>query len=382
MNQLGFDSLHRFLASARWPSLPTAEPTFFTVAGIERKELPLSNVYAFFFRSTEKHGLRMLFGEALLAVIKAKQPLPIGFPETIGQLQVAREYPMNDGQRLDLLLHDGFTQGSVDGATFAILVENKIDHWLTNNITNYWDSISHDLPKIGVVLGLRDEHPTKPWVFVSHLELARAVEQRLGPIISRINPRYLPILLHFLEYLKQMSNAHDELSTIFTFIQRHRQELAQAHGLLAYLKPERFAQTIADAFGSGYAETQVLADYPRVRIHPTATKRIDYLVWFGNVLDLNAKPEFSITLWPGENMAKETRSELRQMLLAQSAAQGTGIIRPSWFSDEKWFDIMLAGKDYPFYGTTLTDLEQQVREAFQTDWLPMESSWLSLPIAV
>lgn len=379
MAQIELDLLRSFLASARWPALPTVEPTFFTVAGIERKELPLSNAYAFFFRSAEKHGLRMLFGEALLAIIKAKQSLPSSFPEAVSQLRVAREYSMNGGQRLDLLLHDGFAEGSAEGATFAVLVENKVDHWLANDLTNYWDSLPKDLLKIGIVLGLRDEHPNKPWIFVSHLELTRAVEQRLGPAIGRVNPRYLPILLHFLEYLKQMSNAHDELSAVFTFIQRHRQELAQAQGLLAYLKPERFAQTIADAFGSGYTETQVLIDYPRVRIHPATTKRIDYLVWFGNVLDLNAKPEFSITLWPGENMAKETRSDLRQMLLAQSAAQGTGVTRPNWFSDERWFDTMLVGKDYPFYGSTLADLEQQVREAFQTDWLPIESSWLALP---
>jgi hypothetical protein len=136
MAQIEFDLLRRFLPSARWPALPTAEPTFFTVAGIERKELPLSNAYSFFFRSTEKHGLRMLFAEALLAVIKAKQPLPIGFPETIGQLQVAREYPMNDGQRLDLLLHDGPSERLIDGATFAVLIENKVDHWLANNLSS------------------------------------------------------------------------------------------------------------------------------------------------------------------------------------------------------------------------------------------------------
>ena len=291
MGQLDFTLQQQFLKSAYWPVLPKAEATFFSIAGIERKELPLSNVYAFFFRSGEKHGLQSLFGEALLSVAQSKQASPIALAAPIGRLQAAREYPMHKGQWLDLLVHDGPAERSVSGATFAVLVENKIGHWLANDLDNYWNSIPDEIAKVGVVLGLNNENPQTPWVYVSHLELARAVELRLGPAISRVNPRYLSVLLHFLEYLKQMSDAHDELAQVFHFTQRHRAELAQAQEILAYLKPERFAQTISNAFGNGYTDTQVLADYPRVRIHPEASNTIDYLVWFGHILELNQQPE-------------------------------------------------------------------------------------------
>ena len=348
------------------------QPNFFSIAGIERRELPLSNTYAFFFRSDEPHGLGTLFCEALLGLLHQKVPSkPV--PVLNGLVRVAREHPMDGGQWLDLLLHDGSVERPISrDATFAILVENKIDHGLHNNFTNYWKSVS--VPgQLAVVLGCKREPLATPWVYVTHTELARAVEHRLGSVISKVHARYLPVLLHFLDYLKHMTdNNHDNFAVAFDFAQRNRNAMAEAQKIAKAINGQQMATAVAEAFGQNYCQRGWFDD----RVDIQHTKRVDlrYVVFFRNVLDLSRNPGYAITLYAGGANPKQVAA-WRDYLTGLSKKDATGISVLSWFP----FNDLLVGKSYyPPVNVTLQELKEHISQSLKEDWQPLEPNWLDL----
>ena len=372
MPELNITALAQFLHTARWPTLREEQPTFFSIAGIGHKELPLSNVYAFFFDSEEVHGLGPLFLQALLDAVDAKSAEQVAkWPSLEGPVRVAREYGVDGQQRLDLLIHDGPTATTVQGASYAVLIENKVNHWLANDLDNYLRSVRGAARKLGVVLGIRREYPVAPWVFVSHTELAQAVQNRLGPQLSRMHARYLPVLLHFLEHLTGMSEQNDNFTLAFNFAQRHRQQLAQAQRVLNDLNGQALGRAVVEVFGAGYEQQVGFDDRVDIRLIKPAPLR--YIVFYDHVLDLTKSPGFTITLYAA-SADRALADKWRTYLEAQPWIQQIGATKLPWFR----FDALLVGKEYAFTGGSLTEFKDAVREALLQDWQPQEETWVEL----
>lgn len=371
-----------FLTSPSWPVIAIPQPTFFSLAKIEHKELPLSNTYAFFFNSTGPHGLGNLFTRALLEVLNQKgHALPVQ-AELLGRIQAVREYPIaqadNPTKWLDLLLHDGYQARPIPAsATFAVLVEIKVWHHLHNDLAAYWQAIPTK-QKRGIVLGFRKESPqNENWLFVAHLELALAIEQQLKEAPELPTLYYKPILHHFLDHIKHMSGAApDSFAEAFTYAQRHRIELQRTQQLLKQLQPAWLAEVIASAFGDEYVQGSYFED--RVHITPKRGGSIDYLVWFGHLLQIDAPtPSFSITLFPtvgDEDLPPDARDQLKERF----SEADKGVKKLEWFDDE-WYDEMIVGKNYCLnpLAPTLEALKDQLRQALQEDWQPVETHWIN-----
>jgi hypothetical protein len=372
MSELNTAALAQFLHTSPWPALHEEQPTFFSIAGISHKELPLSNMYAFFFDSEEVHGLGSLFLQALLDTVAAKNTQQVAeWPPLEGPVRVAREYGVDERQRLDLLVHDGPAHTTVQGASYAVLIENKVNHWLANDLDNYLQSVRGAARTLGVVLGVRREYPNKPWVFVSHAELAQAVQHRLGPQLSRVHARYLPVLLHFLEHLTGMSEQNENFSLAFNFAQQHRQQLALAQRVLNELEGQTLGRAIVEAFGPGYEQQVAFDDRVDIRLVKPAPFR--YIVYYGHILDLTKPSSFTITLYaPFAN--KTLANKWRTYLEAQAWIQQLGATKLAWFN----FDALLVGKEYAFTGKNLPEFMNAVGEALQRDWQPQEESWVVL----
>lgn len=367
MSEQDIDTLAKFLHTARWPVLHERLPTFFNIAGIAHKELPLSNCYGFFFRSEESHGLGKLFGKSLLDVVRGKGALPDGWPEMVGPVRVAREYPMNKGQWLDLLVHDGLEDRHLQEASFVILVENKVRHELVNELCNYWDSINEPTSKLGIVLGARHERDEENWLFVAHWELAAAVRKRLGPLEPKANPRYLPLLEQLLEHMTYMRDTqHDNFTQAFDFVYQHREQVAQAQRVLEAMQaPQALADAITRAFGDGYEQAGCFPN--RVQLRRRSGGPLDYIVYFGHLLDISQPAGYTIALY----IANGGTAGQAQQWLAFLRQLAPGLKRLNWFD----FDDLVAGREYLTEPSSLSSLELEIRRKLETDWLPLEQVW-------
>ncbi|RYE90384.1 MAG: hypothetical protein EOO37_03085, partial [Cytophagaceae bacterium] len=234
MNISDLSRLATFLCTAHVPIITKTQPTFFSIAGINHKEVPLSNTYAFFFRSEEPHGVGTLFTDALWDLLITRYP---DLPKIEGPIHAICERPMQHRQRLDILVHNGQNEHQPNEAPCCILIENKVNHWIANDLDNYWASVSAKNYKVGVVLGRQTESLPSEWVYITHQALAQAIERRLGPLVYKANPRYLPVLLHFLEHLKQMSHNAAEFAQAFAFAQKHREQISHLQEFIQSLVP-------------------------------------------------------------------------------------------------------------------------------------------------
>ena len=130
------------------------------------------------------------FFTSLLDLIEVKQP---GFDRKCieTEFSVEREVSTKNGLFIDLLLssiieneEDDSKINEEDPDSWSIIIENKIDASLYNDLNEYYES-TNGKNKIGVVLSLRDESTTisaktqEPFVSITHKELIERVKLNL-----------------------------------------------------------------------------------------------------------------------------------------------------------------------------------------------------------
>ena len=250
------EELTNFLQNAHWPQVPARQPTFFSIAGFPHYENVLSNVYQFFFDTDGPHNLGNLCIDALGDVLHKKRGAAPWPEYTFRRTRACRELRTNNGKRLDILLYNGSSEAEWQNAAAAVLIENKVYHWLANDLGEYWEFVTlknPDCKKLGVVLGLKRETiPEKwkhNWVSITHLEWAQAVERRLGPLSYRAESRYVALLLELIENIRNMSNAHKNSKDLLHFFQQHyaqTQRIVELKQQLLDVLPTEIRRTLPD----------------------------------------------------------------------------------------------------------------------------------------
>jgi hypothetical protein len=142
-------SLTQLEAFLKQESIPTPQQrkrTLFDISGFPHDEIVISAWYAYFLRANEDHGLGSLFIRALLTNINEKQHTQLSLHE----FKVETEVTTKSGKRIDLLIRGiGKDEGKY------IIIENKIYHWLHNDLEDYWNScVTSEPDKCGVILSL------------------------------------------------------------------------------------------------------------------------------------------------------------------------------------------------------------------------------------
>jgi hypothetical protein len=327
MEHASLNDLSRFFGTAKWPEITARRPTFFSIAGFPHYENVMSNVYQFFFRTDAPHNLGCLCVDALLDVVRSIRPNLPWEKESLTSIHALREVGVNDGQRLDILLHNGPNETEWKEATIAILIENKVYHWLANDLGNYWDSIYSDTlgdqNKIAVVIGLHPESLPSPWVYVSHLQWAKAVEARLGTMLYRAEPRYTTLLLELIENIRIMTNADESFKELLEFFQQNRTAIGRAETI----RNDVFMRFPA-AIKFALSEYEIWANIGANRegwlvIYKPGNRRFKYILGYYEVFhEEDVIPSYAITL-VGED--DNDGAKLCEQLMATSHAQLHGL---------------------------------------------------------
>jgi PD-(D/E)XK nuclease superfamily len=190
--------------------------TFMEVSGYPHYENVCSNILGFYLDPNQQHGLKDLFVTAIFKITE-------NFCSTNVQ-SVTREFGTTGG-RLDLL---------VEGDEFILAIENKIFHWLANDLNDYAKAVnSHgnqSKQQIKIVLGLSDIQDPKllrdGFVSCTYAQLWKEITSLLGSYIAKANPKWVTYLLDFIETTTNLAGANMELKETDRFFIKHEEVIS------------------------------------------------------------------------------------------------------------------------------------------------------------
>ena len=197
MNEINFEEIKKIVDS--FPQLPKRERSMIEIGGCRNDENVNSDYLAFFLREDEEHNLGRLLFDALLEVLEFK------IDDYQGSYEVEREFSTSKKNRIDIVIQS-------KDKDWAIIIENKIYHYLKNDLQDYWDFIKIENKK-GVILSLIKEHQEyhKDFKNITHKELIDEIKEKLGQNITSVNPKFLPFLQDFIlnveNYYYYMNNS-------------------------------------------------------------------------------------------------------------------------------------------------------------------------------
>lgn len=160
------------------------------VAGNPHYENVSSNILAFYFDPYAEHGLKGLLITAALKMAGIKELPLLGEREVV----ITRECGTDEGKRIDLI---------ISGEAFVIAIENKIHHWVANDLEEYARAIANLGSKkdvVKAVLGLHRVHELKGgFTSYTYSELWKQVRALIGDYIANAHPKWVTYLIDFME---------------------------------------------------------------------------------------------------------------------------------------------------------------------------------------
>lgn len=146
------------------------ENTYLDIVNIQSKENAISKIYAYYLSLDTTPIISEWFISSLLDLIETKSNKKIELKD----YDVFLEYvTLENLGRIDIVIDSKSTKS-------AILIENKVYHWLHNDLTNYWDTFSHytDENRVGIILALTNLPNSNPnFISISHIEWVSKVEE-------------------------------------------------------------------------------------------------------------------------------------------------------------------------------------------------------------
>ncbi|WP_274476132.1 PD-(D/E)XK nuclease family protein [Mangrovimonas aestuarii] len=221
---MSLTGLQKFLQENAIPKVKKKPKTFLGISNQPHYEDVLTNWYAFYFDVTEEHGLSDLFIKSLMELLEyryetkeifANKTLNFGqgfTPET--------QFSTDENGRIDLLLQSDDS---------AIIIESKVYHTLSNNLTDYWDSIKlSDQNKLGIVLSLQPIRTINhsDFVNITHSQLLAQVYKNIGDHLVSGNSKYLIFLNDFHQNISNLSQPYMEEKD-FEFYYEHQSKINQ-----------------------------------------------------------------------------------------------------------------------------------------------------------
>lgn len=190
-------------------------PTYIEIAGYPRFENVSSNILAFFLDSRQKHNLKDLVIISLLECIQDLDPSTLDL-ET---LNVYREYTIKNQKRIDLV---------IEFNKFCISIENKIFHWLHNDLELYEEEIDKDFKNernFHFVLGIRKEQVKGKFISITYEEFFTKIKSNLGFYAIKGSNTYISYLLDFMQTIENHYKMENINKDMFQFLISNQKEI-------------------------------------------------------------------------------------------------------------------------------------------------------------
>jgi hypothetical protein len=279
------ETLRKFLMTSEVPRIEKQPKTFLEISKQPHYENVISNIYAFYFDPHEEHGLGHLFIQSFIECIHEQLDKEKQFLDDFREFVIEVEYGTVDKGRIDLLLYN---------KKHAIIIENKVSHYLANNLQDYWDTAQREGRKednmIGVLLTLTryrgDLH--SHFVNILHVDFLQKVMNNSGPYLMGASDKYITFLKDIYQNFKNMS--HKLLSDEdFNFYLQHQHNILDAVKFHEQAK-DHIKTQIVDAWNSHNklrvepATKNTYQFYSYREIEREGVEDIYFCIWFDKLI--------------------------------------------------------------------------------------------------
>lgn len=182
------------------PPLKSVDRTYLELTGYPHFENVSSNILRFVFDTHEVHGFKELFIQAITDCIPDFE----NENDSYEVLSVEREFSTDLRKRIDLVVECG---------TFVITIENKIFHWLANDLKNYKETIEKCFKKKDnryyIILSPRNEPVHSGFISVTYKQFFERLKAHLGNYFLGSNNTYLIFLNDFIQTIENLTRMND-----------------------------------------------------------------------------------------------------------------------------------------------------------------------------
>ena len=196
------------------PKKEEVPPTYLEICGQPHYENVCSNILAFFFDTQEIHKFKDLVLKSFLECVDKS----ISEKYSLETINVHREYRVNDNKRIDIV---------IECSDIIITIENKIYHWLANDLNLYEQSIEDKFQSIDkrvyVVLSLKKENiKSSTFINVTYESFFDKLKQNLGHYFINANNQYTSFLLDFIKSIENLYLMENVNTEYFDFIVKNK----------------------------------------------------------------------------------------------------------------------------------------------------------------
>lgn len=195
---------------------------FLEIIGKQHHENINSSIYAHFINASNEH-VRNLFLESLTDLVELKSGKSFQLLDPMARTEVS-----TGSGRIDILVED--RRGEK-----ALIIENKIYHWLHNDLMDYWQhvKISED-NKVGILLTLEPqeivgEELKDKFINITHLEWINAVSERWVP--GELPENYRVYISDFMHTIRNLSTLY-QMNESSRFYFRHAEAIQRANATM------------------------------------------------------------------------------------------------------------------------------------------------------
>lgn len=227
------------------PSPIIERTTFLEIVQMPHYEVIISRIYRFYLTDHAEHGLKDLFLRSLIQLVNESRenrkhtqtPFFATFPK---EWAVEIEVSTKKGNRIDIWI-----DWLEEDVRRTIVVENKIFHFLRNDLEDYFNTPEgRQDDKIGILLTLGHQNPNhEHFINITHEQLLDRIRQNWGNYMQEADDRHLLFLKDFMfnitKLIKNLEKMHD-------FIEYYVDNRSQIEAIVA--SRNKFASNLLEAF--------------------------------------------------------------------------------------------------------------------------------------
>lgn len=191
-------------------------PSYIEIAGYPHFENVASNILSFFFDTQQKHNLKNLVLKSLLECVDFD-----GDSQNMETINVYREFGIKDQKRIDIV---------IECQDFCISIENKIFHWLHNNLLTYEKEIDNRFKNeknYHVLLALKKENVRGKFQSITYEEFFNRIKANIGFYAIQGNNTYITYLLDFIQTIENHYKVKDINKEMFRFLIENHKEIKE-----------------------------------------------------------------------------------------------------------------------------------------------------------